>query len=179
MEEILTTHSNDLFTDSKLVEKIQHAEEEITKGDAPYKTNKLTFITLNKKLMKQSTRFLLREYDDAISIYDIQVVLSDDKFIKYVQVNFLEENTDDDAKYKPYVRLYREKTFHTVKEKSKKTNDNGDHYLINVSTERTTLTDELAMFKTAIFKLIYKMIFNSNPKPAVAQDKFKRRIKFL
>ena len=179
MEGILTAHANDTLTDSKLVEKIQHAEEEITKGGEPFKTNKLTYITLNKKILKPSTRFFLREYDDCISIHNVQVVLNDDKYIKYVQINFLEENMDDDAKYKPYVRLYREKIFHTVKEKSKKTDDNDNHYMINVSKERKDISEELAAFKVAIFKLIYKLIFNSNSEQSSSKDTFKRRIKFL
>jgi uncharacterized protein YfbU (UPF0304 family) len=176
MEEFTKAHSNETLTNSPLIEKIQHAEEEITKDGEPFKVNKLTYLTLNKKLLKPFTRPLLNLYDDLASVHDIQVVLNDGKFIKYIQINFLEYDADVDSKYKPYIRFYREKTFHT----EKKPNTKGDFpKMINVSKERKDLPVEMETLKTHLFKLIYKMIFNANPDKGGDKDGFKRRIKFL
>lgn len=175
--DLLENHKNDTFK-SELVLHTQHAEEEITKGGEPFKTNKLTYHTLNNKLLKKHLRFMT--VDNDLTIHETVVVLNDDKFIKYIQVNFLDSTCDEDSKYKPYIRFYREKIFHTDKKRSNK--DNMPEF-INVSQEMKDIPQQYIDIRQMLFKLIYKMIFNSNPKlvdrKEAKPDQFKRRIKFL
>jgi hypothetical protein len=171
--EFLPAHENDTFTESTLITKVQHAEEEITKDGEPYKTVKLTYLTLSYKPLKKHLRFLITDND--YSVHDIIVVITDDKFIKYIQVNFLDDSCDEDSKYKPYIRFYREKVFHTEKKPNKKSEF---PKMINVSTEMKTISDDITNLKASMFKLIYKIIKNTNGNTNT-NDKFKRKIRFL
>lgn len=180
MTDFTESFKNDTLTHSELIEKVQHAEEEITKDGEPFKTNKLTFLTLKLKSLKSLTRFFLKDYAEYLAIYDCIVVLNDDRYIKYIQFNFLDDDSDDDAKYKPYIRIYREKVFHTVKKPNKKADFPPK---INVSEEMKLVPSNILELRATLFKVIYKIIFNSNPqladKSSGSTDKFKRRIKFL
>lgn len=178
MNDLLENHKNDTIATSTLIEGTKYAEEEITKGGEPYKTHKLTYLTLKYKMLKKVLRFLITEND--YTVHDVIVVITDDKFIKYIQVNFLDSECDEDSKYKPYVRFYREKVFYTEKRKSNK--ENMPEY-INVSTEMKEVPEEHQTLRETLFKLIYKMIFNGNKnlvdKNSTKPDQFRRRIKFL
>ena len=177
MNEFLEAYANDTF-ESELFTDKKHAEEEITKGGQLFKTNKLTYYTLNKQLLKKHLRFMTRSND--LIVHEAIVVLNNEKFIKYIQVNFLDNTCNEESKYKPYIRFYREKIFRTEKCKSNK--DNMPEF-INVSHEMTDVPYEYKELHRNLFKLIYKIIFNSNPqssdKKETKPDQFKRRINFL
>jgi hypothetical protein len=177
MENLLNAHKNDTIDESLLIEKTRYAKEEITKDEKPFKMVKLIYLKLSKKVLKPFTRFFLQQNPAYTCIHSIECVINDEKYIRYIQVNFLYDDTDEDSQYKPYVRFYREKTFHTIRKHSDKKD-----MIVNTSQEHKTPSEEMLEFKTQMFKLIYKIIFNSFPENAPkkdsSNDQYKRRIIF-
>jgi hypothetical protein len=175
MAEFYEDFKKDTLEKSELIKSVRKAKEEVYKGAELIKTVPLQYVKLDKKILKPITKFLLKDYD-YISLEDITVVITDNKFIKYVQIEFTEDADDDMSDYKPYIRLYREKVFKTYKTENKKSKN---PKRINVSEELTKIDEPLQEFRKHLFKAIYRIIFNTYPENSKPnENQFKRRIIF-
>ena len=179
MTSLLDANQKETFATSALVESFKKAKEITTKGDSVVRENLLTMYKLNTKVLKQQLKKVMK-HCNYIRVVDVVATITDDKFIKYVQISYTEEESDEDSKTKPFIRFYRNKVFQTEKQKNKKADFPA---LINVSAEIEQPSEEFATFRDEIFKVLYKLIFNSNPSFAeslpVKKDKYKTRIEFL
>jgi hypothetical protein len=139
--------------ESSLVLSHETGDEEVYKNDQLLKTTPVLIVKLNRKKLNHITNHFTETYGyDYLA--DVTLTITDNKFIKHVQFNFTDEFTDADSDSKPFVRIYREKVFNTVRI----TKEDTSFYR---STE-VVPSKEVISFREDLFKAVYRMLYNMN-----------------